>query len=113
MARADWIIAAELAVRLGADLGLESLDAIRDEIVAVAPSHAGITAAALDAQHDGVVASGPAALAFVAPEAPADPPKVDAYALRLVVSRVLYDAGVALSEGSQPHLRSRPARVCT
>ncbi|MEP6659939.1 MAG: NADH-quinone oxidoreductase subunit NuoG [Acidimicrobiales bacterium] len=98
LARADWIIAAELAVRLGADLGLESLDAIRDEIVAVAPSHSGITAAALDAQPDGVVASGPAALAFVAPEAPADPPKVDAYALRLVVSRVLYDAGVALSK---------------
>ena len=31
-ARADWMIAAELALRLGADLGLESVDDIWDEI---------------------------------------------------------------------------------
>jgi NADH-quinone oxidoreductase subunit G len=42
-ARADWVIAAELALRLGDDLRLESLDDILAEVAAIAPSHAGLT----------------------------------------------------------------------
>jgi len=42
-ARADWVIAAELARRLGDDLGLESLEDIVAEVASVAPSHAGLT----------------------------------------------------------------------
>jgi predicted molibdopterin-dependent oxidoreductase YjgC len=42
-ARADWVIAAELAYRLGDDLRLESLDDIFTEMAAVAPSHHGLT----------------------------------------------------------------------
>lgn len=43
-ARADWVIAAELAYRLGDDLGLESLDDMFAELARVAPSHHGLTA---------------------------------------------------------------------
>jgi NADH-quinone oxidoreductase subunit G len=39
-ARSDWMIAAELAHRLGADLGLGPVEAIWDEIERLAPSHA-------------------------------------------------------------------------
>jgi NADH-quinone oxidoreductase subunit G len=42
-ARADWVIAAELAYRLGDDLGLESLDDVFAEMAQVAPSHHGLT----------------------------------------------------------------------
>ena len=42
-ARADWMIAAELALRLGADLGVESPESIRAEIAAVSPVHAELT----------------------------------------------------------------------
>ena len=42
-ARPDWMIAAEIAARLGADLGLESLEEIWDEIERLAPSHRGCT----------------------------------------------------------------------
>jgi NADH-quinone oxidoreductase subunit G len=42
-ARADWVIAAELAYRLGDDLRLESLDDIFTEMASVAPSHHGLT----------------------------------------------------------------------
>ena len=38
-ARADWMIATELAARLGADLGVESPESIRAEIAAVSPVH--------------------------------------------------------------------------
>ncbi|HEX4902873.1 MAG TPA: molybdopterin-dependent oxidoreductase, partial [Acidimicrobiales bacterium] len=42
-ARADWVIAAELAYRLGDDLGLERLEDIVAEVATVAPSHTGLT----------------------------------------------------------------------
>lgn len=42
-ARADWIIAADLAFQLGADLGIESVEQLRAEIEAVAPAYRGLT----------------------------------------------------------------------
>jgi NADH-quinone oxidoreductase subunit G len=54
----DWMIAAELAERLGGSLGVESVSDLWDEIERVAPSHAGITRAALEAAsaRDGIIA---------------------------------------------------------
>jgi NADH-quinone oxidoreductase subunit G len=52
-ARPDWMIAAELAQRLGDDLGVLSLEELFAELVAVAPSHAGLTID--DVGVDGVV----------------------------------------------------------
>jgi NADH-quinone oxidoreductase subunit G len=54
----DWMIAAELAVHLGTDLGFTSPGQVWDEIEHLAPSHQGITRTVLDAPGlaDGVVA---------------------------------------------------------
>lgn len=56
-ARSDWMIAAELAFRLGADLHIESVDGALEQIAALAPAHAGITPALLasPAAADGVL----------------------------------------------------------
>ena len=56
-ARPDWMIAAELARLLGADLGLASKDQILTEISELAPAYAGVTpaVAAGECAHDGVV----------------------------------------------------------
>ncbi|HEX2850066.1 MAG TPA: NADH-quinone oxidoreductase subunit NuoG [Acidimicrobiales bacterium] len=53
----DWMIAAELAARLGGDLGFLSLDGIWDEIVRVAPAYAGINRTTLGTRghRDGIV----------------------------------------------------------
>ncbi len=116
-ARPDWVIAAELAQRMGHDLGFDSLESIWAEIVRLAPSHFGVTPAHL--ARDGVVVplaeSGVGVgetpepeLASSAPANGARPPQlrfapasngrpappVDAYSLRLVAGRRLYDAGV-------------------
>ena len=100
-ARADWIIAAELARALGADLGLDSVAAIRAEVAAVAPAYRGLTTEALDGATDGVVvplaateADGVPALVTFAGGPAAEPPALDRYSLRLVASRKLYDEGV-------------------
>jgi NADH-quinone oxidoreductase subunit G len=56
-ARADWMIAAELARLLGADLGITSVDDAATEIAGTAPAYAGLTPEVLagPASHDGVV----------------------------------------------------------
>jgi len=160
-ARPDWILAAELALRLGHDLGFDSLGALFEEIERLAPSHAGLTMEVLGRAdtRDGVVvpfdpgelrheiehaatrpveavemravaaqsvtagsdiqsvtgpeavpatgdgeeaeeepageapATKPAMLTVDALEQPSDAPRRDAYAVRLVSARKLYDAG--------------------
>ncbi|MDH3705436.1 MAG: NADH-quinone oxidoreductase subunit NuoG [Acidimicrobiia bacterium] len=91
-ARADWIIAAELAARLGEDLGVESLDDIWAELATVSPVHAGIDPAAAVGL-EGTVVTG--TLERTAAER-LETPSVDAYALRLISTREMYDQGTAL-----------------
>ena len=50
-----WRIAAELAVRLGHDFDLETVEEVQDEIARVAPAFAGVDAALLRRARDGVV----------------------------------------------------------
>lgn len=98
-ARTDWMIAAELALRLGSDLGVESSAAeLWDEFVKHSQVHDGLTTAALDAQEhpDGLLPPLDPALSFAAPEPTHVPPR-SSYSLRLVVNRTLYDAGSAIS----------------
>ncbi len=119
-ARDDWMIAADLARRLGGDLGFETLDDITLEIERLATSHAGVTPAFLAApgRRDGVVvplggagvAGRPPALRY-RPSTPArQAPPVDAYSLRLVAARTLYDAGALVSRS--PSLAALAARPC-
>ncbi|MHB8457538.1 MAG: molybdopterin-dependent oxidoreductase, partial [Acidimicrobiales bacterium] len=57
VARADWVIASELAECLGLDLGFERVEGIWEEIEEVAPSHRGATLASVygPGGSDGVV----------------------------------------------------------
>src|SRR5205823_12331673 len=56
-ARPDWILAAELASRLGHDLGFESVGSVWDEIERLSPLHSGLTRESLDRAdtRDGIV----------------------------------------------------------
>jgi NADH-quinone oxidoreductase subunit G len=138
----DWTVAADLAFRLGADLGLESTEQIGKEIDTIAPAFAGLLHdLASPGGEDGVLVSLPARRNGETPGEPAaepagaaddsgaaepgitesgttearagtegssaaprpgipvsawrviDPPLLDAYSLRLVVTRKLYDRG--------------------
>jgi NADH-quinone oxidoreductase subunit G len=171
-ARPDWMIAVELAARLGVDLGFDSPDAIWSEIEQVAPAHAGITldllrdiderdgvvvpldgrsdraarttaeadeadrvieaieTRAAASQGEGVVtlaaagaapvrargAAGPRdgrrrppLLHFAPRDDVAAPPVLDAYAVRLVSGRSLYDQGAMVQRcPSMAHLAPGP-----
>jgi NADH-quinone oxidoreductase subunit G len=87
VAWADWMIAAELAAALGGDLGFETL-----EDVAAAAGTDGDAVAG-----DGTVLA-PSTNAGELPATPEIPvPALDAYSLRLVAGRMLYDHGSAVA----------------
>jgi len=50
-----WRIAAEIAVRLGTDFDLETVDEVQDEIARLAPAFAGVDAALVRRARDGVI----------------------------------------------------------
>jgi anaerobic selenocysteine-containing dehydrogenase len=92
------MVAAEIAQRLGTDLGVHASQAeLWAELTAHAPALAPASPEALaDPDNaDGVVVDLDAGT-FTAPE-PVVPPRTDAYSLRLVVDRALYDGGAHLS----------------
>jgi NADH-quinone oxidoreductase subunit G len=71
----DWMIAVELAFKMGVDLGFDHLDGIWDEIERVSPTHAGVTTGFLASLRgkDGVVVPLEAGGAPAADPAPLDP----------------------------------------
>jgi len=143
-ARPDWMIAAELAFRLGADLGVTSIDDIWAELAEVSAVHRGLSLEGLAAAPDGLLirptatdrdvagpegdgepvtaadsatamgdanadteapsgdaivavsAAPPATIVFEPPAYEAPP--VDAYSLRLVTHRKLYDQGTQVQQ---------------
>ena len=79
----EWVIANELAHRLGGDLAFESLEGIWSEIEQVAPAHRGLTVAMLRQRRyrDGIVVPIPPEGAPETPTVPVDPmsdPGIDA-----------------------------------
>ncbi len=110
-ARVDWVVAVELARRLGATWSTASVEALRDELVANSPRLAGTSWAELDgpADVDGVVVD----LTGDDVDAgdPAAAPQVDSYSLRLVLTRELYDGGELLRRSSSLSGLARSATV--
>ena len=94
-ARADWVVAVELARRLGAEWTARTVETLRDELVAGAPQLAGTSWAQVDAADDGVVVDLTGRGFDPGPTAPV--PQIDSYSLRLVLSRELYDGGELLA----------------
>jgi len=102
--RADWMIAADLAIELGGDLGYGAVEEITADIAAKVTGFAGVTAVALAADSNGVLAEVPTEI---------DPmntvgvevPERNAYDFRLVVSRTMYDQAIGTAQSpSLAHL---------
>ncbi len=109
-ARADWMIAADLARRLGADLGFASPAEIRSEMAEASELHRALTPEALAASPvEGVMLAG-TQIPVPAVEAPVAP---GSRGLRLVATRTMYDDGVMLRHcpSSRGLARGPEARV--
>ena len=110
--RPDWMIAAEIAARLGHDLGFDSPAAIRAELASVSEVHAPLTEQALDdSPVEGVLLE---ANRDIGPPVRSGSPSPvnDRYSMRLLATRRMYDDGTALrhspaSSGLGPSLELR------
>jgi NADH-quinone oxidoreductase subunit G len=102
--RADWMVAAELAAALGSDLGYSSVEDITADIADKVVGYAGVTAEALAADGNGVLAEVPAAIDPMNTVA-VEVTERNAYDFRLVVSRTMYDEATATAQSpSLAHL---------
>ena len=106
--RADWMIAAELALALGADLLFGTVDELTAMIAENVPGYAAVTAAS--AAGDGVLTEPATDLGALDIPLPAVAER-NAYDFRLVVSRVLYDQATGTANSpSLAHL-ARPSVI--
>jgi NADH-quinone oxidoreductase subunit G len=99
-ARADWMVAAELADRLGHDdlaVMLSSVESITSAIAGTVPAYAAASPAALDGNRDGVLAVGTGTPADITALENFPVGARNSYDYRLVVARTLYDQAVATS----------------
>ncbi len=96
--RPDWMIAVELAERLGHDLGFTSLGDVTDELAVTVDAFAPVTRAAQADQRDGVLLAMGGGLTLT--PSGIEPPTGSSYEYRLTVSRKLYDAGQTVAHSS-------------
>ena len=107
-ARPDWMIAAELALELGKDLGFTSYAQLHDEMT----SRVAAFAPAADAnavRREGVVVAHPLPVRITAAPKPAAP-RLN-HQFRLLVSRVLYDRATSTAESASLVSLARDAAV--
>ena len=108
-ARADWIIATDLAARLGSDLGVTSVEDLLAEIERVAPTHAGLGDRLVAAGGDGVLVEGSSVTAGAVTDGHL--PAADSYSLRLTSGRTMYDEATLVQRASTIAKLARPATV--
>ena len=111
-ARPDWLLALELAGRLGQDWAVDGASDLWAELVAGSPAHVAASAEALaePANADGVLLALDGS-GFEAP-APLEVPPQNSYSLRLVVNRTLFDRGTMVGQcPSSSGLARTPAVV--
>ncbi len=104
--RPDWMIAAELALELGADLGFAKVGDVTAAIAETVDSYEPVTAEALASNRDGVLATLPSV--SLPSRADAVISERNSYDFRLVVTRKLYDNAVGTQKSpSLAHLAGR------
>ena len=97
-ARPDWMIAAELAMSLDADLGIESPADVWAELASLSAVHGDVSAEAIEAADDGVLITATGRVAFEPDDAEIPTTPVDSYALRLSTGRRMYDNGTMVQQ---------------
>ncbi len=109
--RPDWMIAAEIAHRLGYDLGIENHEDIWKELNSRSSVHGNIDSMQLDVDPNGHLITATGRIPFIPSEERLETRPVDSYAMRLIVGKRMFDQGIVTQ--MSPSLRSlaEPAQL--
>jgi NADH-quinone oxidoreductase subunit G len=110
-ARADWMIAADLAERLGSDLGISGPADVWAELAPLSAVHGDVSAEAIEAERDGVLITATGRVAFEPSDDELDAGPVDSYALRLVAARRMFDQGTIVANSEALAALAGPAQL--
>ena len=103
-ARPDWMIAAEIAHRLGYDLGIETPEDIWEEVISRSAVHGNLDYRQLDDDQNGYLITATGRIPFTPSQERLETRPVDSYAMRLIVGRRMFDQGTITQ--MSPSLRS-------
>ena len=108
-AREDWIIAVDLADRLGTDFGVSSVEDLQAEIGNVAPAYADLVPRMVQAGGNGVLVEGSSVTPAAVPAVHL--PVADSYSLRLTSGRTMYDEATMVQRAPTIAKLARPATI--
>ncbi|MEC7924212.1 MAG: NADH-quinone oxidoreductase subunit NuoG [Actinomycetota bacterium] len=109
--RPDWMIAAEIAHRLGYDLGIENHEDIWKELNPRSSVHGNIDSIQFDEDPNGHLITATGRIPFIPSDERLETRPVDSYAMRLIVGKRMFDQGIVTQ--MSPSLRSlaEPAQL--
>ena len=109
--RPDWMIAAEIAHRLGYDLGIENHEDIWKELNSRSSVHGNIDSIQFDEDPNGHLITATGRIPFIPSDERLETRPVDSYAMRLIVGKRMFDQGIVTQ--MSPSLRSlaEPAQL--
>ena len=104
-ARPDWMIAAEIAYRLGHDLEITAPEDVWEEISSRSSVHGDLNYGRLDDEPGGYLITATGRIPFVPVEERIETRPVDSYAMRLILGRRMFDKGtITQMSSSLSHL---------
>ena len=104
-ARPDWMIAAEIAYRLGHDLKITAPEDVWEEISSRSAVHGDLNYGRLDDEPGGYLITATGRIPFVPVEERIETRPVDSYAMRLILGRRMFDKGtITQMSSSLAHL---------
>lgn len=104
-ARPDWMIAAEIAYRLGHDLEITAPEDVWAEISSRSAVHGDLNYGRLDDEPGGYLITATGRIPFVPVEERIETKPVDSYAMRLILGRRMFDKGtITQMSSSLSHL---------
>lgn len=104
-ARPDWMIAAEIAYRLGHDLEITAPEDVWVEISSRSAVHGDLNYGRLDDEPGGYLITATGRIPFVPVEERIETKPVDSYAMRLILGRRMFDKGtITQMSSSLSHL---------
>jgi NADH-quinone oxidoreductase subunit G len=110
-ARPDWMIASEIAHRLGGDLGIETPEDIWEELVTRSAVHGNVDFTKIDDETNGHLLTATGRISFNPASERLETRPFDSYAMRLVVGKKMFDQGTITQMSQSLRMLAEPSEL--